>query len=238
MKKIANIAYSLFISIILISCSGGGGDDTNSGGSGGGDGGSPSGPPAPKAATLSKPANNTECLEVDAVKFEWNKSDNTTQYTIVIKNLITQANISQTTTSTSVEITLEKGYPYSWHIISTNTGTATATSAKWKFYLSGTPLKNHAPFPADIIAPKPGQTVNLGSVQLSWSFSDIDSGDSHTFDIYLDRTDASKKIQSNFTATKKSITVTETGTYYWRIVTKDNHGANSNSGTSTFVVIE
>ena len=224
MKKIANIAYSLFISIILISCSSDGYEFRE--------------PVDPSVATLSKPANNTECLEVDAVKFEWNKSDNTTQYTIVIKNLITQASISQTTTSTSVEITLEKGYPYSWHIISTNTGTATATSAKWKFYLSGTPLKNHAPFPADIITPKPGQTVNLGSVQLSWSFSDIDSGDSHTFDIYLDRTDASKKIQSNFTATKKSITVTETGTYYWRVVTKDNHGANSNSGTSTFVVIE
>ena len=237
MKKIAKTALLYFIIIVLTSCSGGGGDDTNNG-NGGDGGGNQSGTPVPKAATLSKPANNTECLEVDAVKFEWNKSEDTSQYTIVVKNLLTQSSISQTTTATSADITLDKGYPYSWHIISSNTGSATATSAKWKFYLSGTPLKNHAPFPADIIAPKPGQTVSLGTVQLSWSFSDIDSGDSHTFDIYLDRTDASNKINSNYTATKKSVTVTETGTYYWRIVTKDNHGAKSNSGTSTFVVVE
>jgi hypothetical protein len=31
-------------------------------------------PVDPSAATLSKPANNTQCLEVEKVKFEWNKS--------------------------------------------------------------------------------------------------------------------------------------------------------------------
>tara|TARA_B100000902_G_scaffold225877_1_gene214449 strand:- start:5890 stop:6597 length:708 start_codon:yes stop_codon:yes gene_type:complete len=235
MKKILIISLCIFFPL-FISCGGSGGDDGNNGGGNGG--GNPTGPVAPKPATLSKPANNSECLEVDAVKFEWNKSDDTTSYTIVVKNLLNQASISQTTTSTSVEITLTKGFPYSWYVISTNTGTATATSAKWKFYLSGTPQKNHAPFPAEIVAPKPGATVNLGAVQLSWSFSDVDSGDTHTFDIYLDQKDATTVNVSNYTATKKTITINDTGTYYWRIITKDNHGATSDSGVSTFVVIE
>ncbi|MBC8304010.1 MAG: hypothetical protein H8E55_50655 [Pelagibacterales bacterium] len=235
MKKILIISFCVFFPL-FISCGGSGGDDGNNGGGNGG--GNPPGPVAPKPATLLKPANNSECLELDAVKFEWNKSDNTTSYTIVVKNLLNQASISQTTTSTNVEITLTKGFPYSWYVISTNTGTATATSAKWKFYLSGTPQKNHAPFPAEIVAPKPGATVNLGSVQLSWSFSDVDSGDTHTFDIYLDQKDATTVNVSNYAATKKTISINDTGTYYWRIITKDNHGATSDSGVSTFVVIE
>ena len=40
-------------------------------------------PVDPSVASLSKPANNSQCLEVDKVKFEWNKSDNTDTYTTV-----------------------------------------------------------------------------------------------------------------------------------------------------------
>ena len=34
-------------------------------------------PQDPEATILLKPDNNTECLEVEAVKFEWSKSVNT-----------------------------------------------------------------------------------------------------------------------------------------------------------------
>jgi hypothetical protein len=236
MKKILILSFYVF-SIALISCSGSS-DGENNGGGGGGGPVDPPGPVAPSAATLSKPANNSECLEVDAVKFEWNKSDNTDSYTLVIKNLLTSASISQTTTSTSAEVTLTKGWPYSWYIISTNTSTSTASSTKWKFYLSGEAQKNHAPFPADILTPKPGATVNAGAIQLSWSFSDIDTGDSHTFDVYLDQKDGSTVYSSNYTATKRTVTLNDPGTYYWKIVTKDDHGGTSDSGVSTFIVID
>ena len=45
-------------------------------------------PVDPSAANLSKPANNSQCLELEKVKFEWNKSDNTDNYTITIIDLI------------------------------------------------------------------------------------------------------------------------------------------------------
>ena len=193
MKKIL-LSTVCFISILLISC---GGSTDDGGGSGPVD--PPPTPQKPGKSVLGKPANNTECLEVDAVKFEWNKSDDTSSYTLIIKNLLTQEKISQTTTSTNVEITLTKGFPYSWQIISTNTSSSTASSAKWKFYLSGTAQKNHAPFPADILTPKPGATLTVGNIQLSWSFSDVDTSDSHTFDVYLDKKDASTLNISNYT---------------------------------------
>jgi hypothetical protein len=232
MKKILILSIFVF-STILISCSG-----SSDGGNNGDGPVDPPGPVAPSAATLSKPANNSECLEVEAVKFEWNKSNDTNSYTIIIKNLLTSESISQTTTSTSAEITLTKGYPYSWYIISTNAGTGTASSNKWKFYLSGEAQKNHAPFPADILTPKPGATVTAGAIQLSWSFSDIDTSDTHTFDVYLDTKDGSTVYSSNYTATKRTVSLNNPGTYYWKIVTKDNHGSTSDSGVSTFIVTE
>jgi len=224
------------LSLIMISC-GGGGDEN--GGSGNGPVDPPPTPQKPQKAVLSKPENNTECLEVDAVKFEWNTAQNTTSYTLNVKNLTTnEISTTTTTTSTSAEITLEKGFPYSWQIISTNSTSFVAESDKWKFYLSGEPLKNHAPFPAEIVAPSPGASLNTGSVQLSWTFSDIDNNDTHSFDIYIDKEDASTLLARNWGATKRTISLTDPGTYYWRIVTKDNHGASSDSGISSFIVLE
>ena len=220
----------------MISC-GGGGDENGGGGNGPVD--PPPTPQKPQKAVLSKPENNTECLEVDAVKFEWNTAQNTTSYTLNVKNLTTnEISTTTTTTSTSAEITLEKGFPYSWQIISTNSTSFVAESDKWKFYLSGEPLKNHAPFPAEIVAPSPGASLNTGSVQLSWTFSDIDSNDTHSFDIYIDKEDASTLLARNWGATKRTISLTDPGTYYWRIVTKDNHGASSDSGISSFIILE
>ena len=91
MKKIL-LATVCFISILLISC-GSGGED---GGGGSGPVDPPPTPQKPGKSVLGKPANNTECLEVDAVKFEWNSSENTTSYTINVKNLLTNEIVSIT----------------------------------------------------------------------------------------------------------------------------------------------
>ena len=157
MKKIL-LSTVYILSLFLISCGGGeseGGD---------GNGGGPVDPPTPQKpskAVLSKPANNTECLEVDAVKFEWNASENTTSYTLNVKNLLTNEISTNTITSTSAEVTLTKGFPYSWQVISTNATSFVAESDKWKFYLSGEALKNHAPFPAEILTPIPVSYTHL-----------------------------------------------------------------------------
>mgnify|MGYP005622603431 CR=1 FL=1 len=110
MKKLNYIYY--FIIILFISCSG---EDSGSG-DGGGD--PPPPPPAPAASTLSTPAKDTECLDGENVEFKWSASNNTDSYDIFVKNLLTNAVVSQTTSENTVTITLEKGNPYSWYIIS------------------------------------------------------------------------------------------------------------------------
>ena len=193
-------------------------------------------PVDPAAANLSKPANNTQCLEVDKVKFEWNKSDNTDSYTITIIDLISSTTVTQNTSTNTVEITLPKGRPYSWQITSKNKSTSkTAKSEIWKFYLSGAADSNHAPFPAEIIAPKNETTVSAGSIELSWKVSDVDVGDTHKFDVKLDKTNATTVICTDQADTKKTVTLTA-GVYYWRVVAKDNNGNHSESGVYKFTV--
>ena len=193
-------------------------------------------PVDPASATLSKPANNSQCLEVDKVKFEWNKSDNTDTYTITIIDLISSATVTQNTSTNAVEITLPKGRPYSWQITSKNESTSkTAKSEIWKFYLSGAADSNHAPFPAEIIAPKNETTVSAGSIELSWKVSDVDVGDTHKFDVKLDKTNATTVISTDQADTKKTVTLTA-GVYYWRVVAKDNNGNHSESGVYKFTV--
>jgi len=220
MKKILIISFCVF-SMLIISCS-----KTYEFRA----------PVDPAAANLSKPANNTQCLEVDKVKFEWNKSDNTDTYTITIIDLISSATVTQNTSTNTVEITLTKGKPYSWQITSKNKSTSkTAKSEVWKFYLSGAADSNHAPFPAEIIAPKNDTTVSAGSIELSWKVSDVDVGDTHKFDVKLDKTNATTVICTDQADTKKTITLTA-GVYYWRVIAKDNNGNHSESGVYKFTV--
>ena len=231
MKK---LKYILFISlVILVSCKG------KDGGGGNGDIDAPPPVPPPTAATLNPPAKNSECLDGENVEFKWAASENTDSYDIVVKNLLTQSQITQTTTSTTVTIQLTKGQPYSWYIISkSNSTTETAESEKWKFYLKGDSVANYSPFPADLISPKAEATVSAGSIKFEWSGSDADTGDTLTFDIYIDTANPpTTRIKANHTTSSINHAINSAGTYYWKVITRDNSGSNSDSGVSKFKVI-
>ena len=230
MKKLY-FTFLILISLIVISC--GGKDD-----GGGGDVDPPDPINSPTSTTLVSPANNTECLDGENVEFRWNSSQYTDTYTINVKNLLTQSVISQSTTSTTITIQLERGQPYSWYIVSSsNSSSDTAESEKWKFYLKGDQTSNYAPFPADLIKPTAEATAAPGSIEFEWSGSDVDTGDTLTYDLYLSTSNPpTTRIQSNITSTKVTQNISDLGVYYWKIITKDNSGSNSDSGVSTFTV--
>ena len=86
-------------------------------------------PEPPKLTTLIAPANQTECLDGEDVEFSWNASDNTDSYTVIVKNLLTNTESANlTTTSTKATITLEVGQPYSWYVISSNSDSTQTTT--------------------------------------------------------------------------------------------------------------
>ncbi len=212
-----------------------------------GDGGSttPPVPEAPAIAVLTFPDNNQECnqgIEVNAtqssVTFTWNASANTDSYDIVLKNLDTNGILTFSSNTNDKAITIDKATPYSWSVVSKSiTSTETAQSATWKFYNAGDPVESFAPFPADLIAPTMGANLNgITTVILEWSGSDIDN-DITGYDIFIDTTSPpTTQLGSNQTETTIDATVVAGNVYYWRVITTDSQGNNSESEIFSFRV--
>lgn len=202
-------------------------------------------PSTPAIAILTFPDNNKECttgIEVNAtqssVTFTWNASANTDSYDIIVKDLDT--NSSQTLSSNTNEkaITINKATPYSWYVVSKSTTlTETAQSATWKFYNAGDAVQSYAPFPADLVAPLMGANLNgVTSVTLEWSGSDVDD-DISGYDIYIDTTSPpTTQLGGNQTEITIDATVTAGNVYYWRVITTDSQGNNSESEIFEFRV--
>ena len=215
------------------------------GGSDGGDGGNPNPQPpviqAPSAATLVFPEDNTECniSEVvsdtqSTVPFEWNASENTDSYRINITNLNTNVLvISNTVPNPEAMITLERGTPYSWFVVSQANGTnETATSSIFRFFNEGPGIENYAPFPAEAVNPTRGATVaTTTTVNLTWSASDIDN-DALSFVVLFDTNENPTTEVGSLAESSLEVTTAPGTTYFWRVVTTDS--ANNSSQSEIF----
>lgn len=223
------IAISLFI-LALMSC---GGKDA---------------PKAPIAAQLSFPLKNSECTtgrdvtgtNTSVVEFSWIASDNTESYELRATNLNT--NSTQTTTSigTSAQLTLEKGSPYSWLVISKNTKVReTASSETWLFYNSGSNT-TYPPFPASVTAPRMGSTISKdinNEIKLEWEGSDIDN-DLAGFEVYFSTISPPTTLIGTLSSGQSDIkvSVSSNTVYYWRIISFDMEGNSATNAISEFKV--
>lgn len=227
------IFSALLCATLLTSCGGGGGDDTP--------------PPVtpPSAATLVFPDNNEECTEgvvvsstQSEVTFDWSDAANTDNYTLRIKNLLTNSTTTHNATASEFTATILRGTPYSWNVISKATGaTQTAESATWKFYNAGEGVENYAPFPAEAASPKMGENLDAlgGQITLSWNASDLDD-DLVNYDVYFGTDATTSNLENTVTTTTLNVSVTSGTAYYWRIVSRDSEGNTSNSEIFQFKI--
>lgn len=199
---------------------------------------------SPSAVLLTSPENNEECLTGTSVnetqsrvKFQWQVSENTTSYTVYLKNLETSVEIKMQSSTTSLNITINKNTPYKWAVISNATGTTkTAKSEEWKFYNAGDTIINYVPFPADLVAPIMGESLNTTSVSLEWLGSDLDN-DIKEYDVYFGTLNTPTELIKTVTSQKvENVEVSSGNTYYWKVVTKDYYGNSSNSEIFQFKV--
>ena len=211
---------------------------------GGNDNDNPDPVAAPSAATLVFPENNTECNEgvvvnetQSTVTFDWNASQNTDSYEVNLRNLNTNTNTTTHSSTNSANITLQRGIPYEWFIVSKANGTnETASSGIWKFYNQGPGVENYAPFPAEAMSPGRGEAINnSGTVQLEWSGSDVDN-DITEYDV-LFGTDSDPSALLGTTADSIMDATIATGVYYWRVISKDSQGNSSESEIFEFRVL-
>ncbi|MBS1531117.1 MAG: hypothetical protein JSU01_12480 [Bacteroidetes bacterium] len=224
--------FVLIVSSVLLQACGGGGKHNQV-------------QPAPGQATLLTPAQNAVCITGTAVsstqssvQFSWNAGSNATSYDLVLKNLLTSASTTQTTTSTSLLVNLDQDTPYSWYIVSKSAG-GTATSDTWKFYNSGPGVVTYPPYPAEITAPTFGQSVTAGAgtVNLTWVGSSVTQGTIVNYDVYFGSSTTPPLMQSKVTTSYlNGVAVTSGATYYWKVITRDNAGNTSDSGVYWFSV--
>jgi len=221
----------VFVAILLVAC---GSDDGP--------------PPSPEGALLVFPEQDSECTTgisvsetLSQVTFEWQPADNTDQYTLTVIHLNTNVPQTISTANTSAVLSIEKGAPFSWSVLSSNSDSdETATSASWLFYNEGSQI-TYPPFPAQVQFPESGSTV-LGDennqLLLSWMGSDVED-DIVTFDIYLSESNPPETLLATTDAeTTQVLTDVVSGTtVYWRIVTTDAEGNSSDSGVFDFRVL-
>jgi hypothetical protein len=223
----------LVLSLIITACGGGSDADPD-----------PTPPPIlnPEKASLVFPNNNEECTGGTIVSntqakinFDWNVSANTKSYTLYLKNLDTDATQEFNATTDKHEITIERGVPYSWYVVSKSDKTTnTATSDTWKFYLAGVGTENYAPFPAELKIPANAVVVAGATVTLEWIGSDIDN-DIKEYDVCLGTNANPTTKVSTVTAQKlENQAVSAATAYYWKIVTHDTKGNSSTSRVFSF----
>ena len=204
-------------------------------------------PPAPEGARLVFPQQNSECTTgidvnngLSHVTFEWSPSKHTDRYTLSVVNLLTNVPQTLSTVNTSASLSIAKGTPFSWSVISRNNRSEQlASSETWLFYNAGKQT-TYAPFPAQVVGPGSGSTVqrNLaGQVVLAWEGVDVDN-DIANFDIYFSQTNPPVDLAGTTDPLTMEfpVDVESAKVYYWRVVTRDEQGNSSDSGVFEFRV--
>ena len=199
--------------------------------------------PSPLAATLIFPINNETCNEgiiisetESTVTFKWNNAEFTDSYLVNIINLETNTSQSISSETNEKSITILRGTPFKWNVVSKAKGTnSTAQSSDWKFYNAGIPEQSHAPFPAEAVFPKPGSSINAGTITIKWNANDVDN-DISTYDIYLDTNNPPSTLVAAQTSNSIDRDVASGQIYYWQVRTKDRAGNSSQSQVFEFKV--
>lgn len=202
-------------------------------------------PKPPSAAFLTFPEKNSLCTTgvsitptSSRVEFIWQTADNTNTYELRVTNLSTDITQTVNTQATSAEVTIEKGTPFSWQVITRNTQVQeTASSVVWQFFNAGSQT-THAPFPAQIVAPLSGASVvsDINSeIELEWSGADVDN-DIVGYEIFLDTVSPPQVLVASPAATVSSIKVNTipNTVYHWKVITRDVEGNTSDSGIYSF----
>jgi hypothetical protein len=218
-----NLLYIAVLSISLGSC--GGGD-------------SPTPPPvvntAPTVPTLASPVNNLLCID-NMVNFQWNASTDaeggviTYEIQVAKNNLFSPVSHTQTSTTNSKSITLEKGVAYYWRVKATDSKSAASNySTTFSLYTEGVGVTNHLPFSPILVSPALNSVQTGTSVSLQWTASDVDANNTLTYDVYFGTANPPTVVTSaNQSAATLTKTVAASTTYYWKVTVKDDKGGQT-----------
>ncbi|MGB1448629.1 MAG: hypothetical protein ACPG8F_02215 [Flavobacteriaceae bacterium] len=199
--------------------------------------------PDPEKAVLLTPEDNTSCLYVShssltaSVDFSWQEAAFTDEYKVVIKNLISQEETTSITENIRLRLTLTRGVPYQWKVITTSELSDVETpSVPFSFYLEGLQQRNYLPFPARLLSPQLDEliTLNDGAHDFSWEGSDLDDDLDHYTLLVGQSIDALDEVATTITTTNYRFPLNAGQVYFWQVISHDQNGNNTASVISRF----
>jgi len=186
--------------------------------------------PTPEAALLLLPEADQSCLyvSVDSAKarvtFSWELALHTDTYTINVVNLVTQELTSIRTEEITATLTLDRGTPYGWEVISSSEVSNKVTpSESRRFYLEGEQQFSYVPFPAKLVSPEMNEVVSLnnGSINLTWTGLDLDN-DIDSYAVFLGTSeDDLAEIATGLVSPNHSVSLQSNTAYVWQVTTRD-----------------
>jgi parallel beta-helix repeat protein len=180
----------------------------------------------PNTPNSPTPANESPDVSVDA-NLSWSGGDpdsDTVTYDVYFGTSSPPSKVSGNQTDTTYEMgTMDHDTTYYWKIVSWDSNDATAAGPVWNF----TTEINNPPNASGSPDPSNNSDVVPVNADISWTCSDPD-GDTVKFDVYFGTSNPPPKKASNQTDTTYDTgTMNSTTTYYWRIISWDNHNASN-----------
>lgn len=195
----------------------------------------------PAAAVLQSPAPNEICTSgtilsdtTADITFKWAATPNIKGYRFYVRDIDVpfETGIMKELTANSVTVTLKRNKPYSWTVITSN-NIGSTDSEERRFYLAGKGTTTYAPFPAELLTPKQGESIatSFSSITLSWKGSSV-SKNIVGYDLYFGSDKNPPLLAGDiyqYDIQYYDAPIAHGKTYFWRVVTKD---ANGNKSTS------
>ena len=179
---------------------------------------------APNMPTLSYPSNGSTNISASGLNFQWNCSDpdgGKLTYDLYLGTSANPALFKSDINSTSYRVDIDYNTKYYWKIVAKDEFGKTSTSTVWSFTTSNPP--NRPPKTPSNPSPYNGKIAVTLNPTLSWNDSDPD-GDPLTYDVYFGTTSNPPLIKSGVTSKSYKVSnLSESKTYYWKIVAKDDH---------------
>lgn len=199
--------------------------------------------PDPEQTVLILPEDNTSCLYVSqssstaSVDFSWQEAQFTDEYLVVVKNLTTEEETTSRTLNTSIRLTLTRGVPYQWKVVTVSDLSSVETSSRsFSFYLEAQQQRNYLPFPARLLSPQIDEVVSLsnGQYNFSWQGEDLDNDLSHYTISIGASPDVLNEIATDITVSSHNAALNAGEVYFWQIISYDENGNNTKSLINRF----
>ncbi|WGH74681.1 hypothetical protein P8625_11370 [Tenacibaculum tangerinum] len=233
MKRILKIVGLFSTTVLLFNCGGGSGNGGNE----------EVVNEAPSKVTLTYPTQNLLCID-NTIPFDWSDATDPNQdnisYKVEIATNRELTNIvkSQTSTTSTATILLDKGKAHYWRVTAVDSkGKEGAPSEVFAFYTKGEGETNIAPFTAELVKPEDEGTISGATIILEWKGADSNTSDTLTYDVYFgEEANPTTLKQENLNTNTLEVSVETGKTYYWKVNTKDNFGAKSIGQIWSFTV--